>query len=525
MAQTPSPSWTITQNAGFPLPSAGTRFLDAVSANDVWAVGYDGTAPSLDYNWYSKTNNGGTSWSGGNIFADTNTYVIANLEGVDANTAWVSAYMKASQSQGAIYKTTNGGTTWTNMTAAGMFTNSASFTDIVCFLTPSVGITMGDPNGVGNEFEIWRTNDAGATWTVVPGANIPNPLSGEYGLVNVYTKQGTTNIWYGTNKGRIYRSTDAGLTWNVSTLTSTMSSSTADVNDIAFVDAMNGVAYVYNTQTSPATFQMFNTTDGGATWNVISNMSPNVGKNDIAVVPGTNIFVSAGAGTGNTILAYSSDLGVTWTDWGSSGIQYLNIDFFDANNGWAGSFSDPSNPAIGGIFKYNGPTIVTAVQASFNSPSITCPFTTITTTNTSISANSYTWSVAPSASASVSAPNATNTSVTFNNGGTFTVTLVASNGSSTATYNKIITVTGCTGIESNAVSSNLVVYPNPVKDILTIEVAGTDTYAVTVTNLLGKTVIAERDKSTLNVSNLTPGVYFLTIDVKGQKTTKKIVVE
>jgi hypothetical protein len=268
---------------------------------------------------------------------------------------------------------------------------------------------------------------------------------------------------------------------------------------------------------------MFNTTDGGATWTNITNVSANVGKNDIAVVPGTNVFVSVGAGTGNYIISYSSNLGVTWTDWGSTNIQYLTIDFADANNGWAGSFSDPTNPSIGGIWKYNGPTIVTAVQASFNSPSITCPFTTITTTNTSQAANSYTWSVAPAGS--VSAPNGTNTSVTFANGGSYTITLVASNGTTTATYNKIITVTGCTGIESNSISNALSVYPNPAKDVLNIEVAGAESYAVTLTNLLGKTVLADKDRSTLNVANLTPGVYFLTVDVKGQKTTKKIVVE
>ena len=41
---TPSPDWATLQNTSFTVSAAGTRFLDAVSANDVWAIGYDGFA-------------------------------------------------------------------------------------------------------------------------------------------------------------------------------------------------------------------------------------------------------------------------------------------------------------------------------------------------------------------------------------------------------------------------------------------------------------------------------------------------
>ena len=45
-AQTPSPSWTISQNAAFTNTSVGIRFMDAVDPNVVWVVGYDGFAPN-----------------------------------------------------------------------------------------------------------------------------------------------------------------------------------------------------------------------------------------------------------------------------------------------------------------------------------------------------------------------------------------------------------------------------------------------------------------------------------------------
>lgn len=343
-----SPFWNTVQNTNFPQAQAGVRFLDAVDANNIWAIGYDGLAPGKNFAWYTRSNNGGSTFTSGNVYADTNTYIMANMEGVDANTAWVSAYMKASQSKGAIHKTTNGGSTWTNMTAAGMYTNAAAFTNIVTFLTPSVGITMGDP--VGGEFEIWRTTDGGTTWSKIPGASIANPSSAsEYGLVNVYTKYGTTDIWFGTNLGRVYHSSDAGLTWTAATIPG----AGVGVNDLAFTDPNNGLAYAYSGTTTSPVLGLYKTTNGGATWTQITPLDPNMGLNDIAPITGTSWFASCGAGTGNTVISYSSDHGATWNSWGGSNIQYLNIDFVNNNTGWAGSFSF-TLAAQQGIFKYSG---------------------------------------------------------------------------------------------------------------------------------------------------------------------------
>jgi hypothetical protein len=335
---TPSPFWT-NQNSNFSIPSAGARYLHAVNANVVWAMGYDGTAPNRNYNGFTRTINGGSSYTSGFVYPDTNTYHPSSIEGIDANTAWVTAYQKPGN-KGAIHTTTNGGLNWTNMTAVGMYTNSASFANITCFFTPSVGITMGDP--IGGEFEIWRTTDGGATWTKIPGASIANPLGGEYGLTDVYTKFGTTDCWFGTNLGRVYHSSDAGLTWTAASI-----GSTPYINEVAFRDAMNGILLT-------STGSAYNTTNGGATWTQISPLDPNMGLNSVCAIPGTTWYASCGAGTGNTVISYSFDDGVTWNSWGGTNVQYLEIDFVSNTDGYAGGFSDPSNPAVDGMFRYNG---------------------------------------------------------------------------------------------------------------------------------------------------------------------------
>ncbi|GIV29321.1 MAG: hypothetical protein KatS3mg028_0387 [Bacteroidia bacterium] len=87
----------------WPVVSGGVRYMDAVNPNVVWCTGYDGFAPGLAYNFFARTIDGGNTWNNGNVFADTNTYIISNIEGVNDTVAWVSAYMKAPQDRGVLY--------------------------------------------------------------------------------------------------------------------------------------------------------------------------------------------------------------------------------------------------------------------------------------------------------------------------------------------------------------------------------------------------------------------------------------
>ncbi|MEI8136183.1 MAG: T9SS type A sorting domain-containing protein [Bacteroidota bacterium] len=454
IGQVASPSWSLTQNAAWPKVSTGVRLASAVDANVFWATGYDGTTGNTgrNYSWFTKTSNGGALFTSGYIFAsptntligDTNSFKIASLDGVSATTCWVASYLKPTDNKGAIHRTTNGGTSWQNMTPANMYTNTASFCNIVHFLTPQIGITMGDPNpGTNNEYEIWRTADGGNTWSLIPGANIPNPASaGEFGLTGVSTKLGSSNIWFGTNEGRIFRTTDAGLTWNVTTLDPT----SIGVNEIAFANPLNGYAWLFD---AAQTLQQYNTNDGGVTWTLIPLVDPNLGLNDMSGIPGTSQFASCGAGSTNTLISYSTNNGVNWTTWGGSGIQYLTVDFANNTVGWAGTFSDPTTIGIGGILKYTGPAIVSAAPptAAFNAPPSLClsgpsASTTLNNTSTGSPVPTYTWSSSPAAVFSSSL--AASPTVTFTGAGSYTITLLAANSGGTNSATQVVVVQACT---------------------------------------------------------------------------------
>jgi hypothetical protein len=79
------------------------------------------------------------------------------------------------------------------------------------------------------------------------------------------------------------------------------------------------------------------------------------------------------------------------------------------------------------------------------------------------------------------------------------------------------------GLGNNKLS-NVSVYPNPAKDVLNISTSATQ-YEIEVVDMLGRVVITENSKPTINISDLTKGVYFVKVTQNGTTNTEKIVVE
>lgn len=537
VAQTVSPSWNNIQNAAFTNTSVGIKFMDAVDPNVMWVTGYDGSAPNRNYNWFSRTINGGTSFNSGVIFTstltpsigDTSTFVLSNLSAIDANTAWVAAfrrgpapYSPSNQGGGAIYRTTNGGLNWTNMTPPGMFTNTASsFANFVAFLTPSIGIANGDP--VNGEYELWRTVDGGLSWSPIPAASIPNPSgANEFAIVDLYAKQGNTNLWFGTNQGRMYRTNDAGLTWNVSVV----APATTTIVEIAFATPLNGVVYAFDASQN---FVMYNTTDGGANWNQITPVSPNVGRNDIVEIPGTGYYASAGAGNGNTIISYSSDNGVTWNDWGGSGIQYLTLDFVNSTTGWAGSFSNNTDPTLEGIFKYTGSPISGTVTPTsvFTLPSYICgPNGTVTAANASTGSGvlSYSWTVSPSAV--FSSPTASAPSISFAGNGSYTITLTVTSNLGSNASSQIIDVLACTPPVPTFTMVSSVCNNVPVIAANTSNIFPAASYSWSSSPSAGVTYPSSPTAFNPTIKFATPGTYTVTVlasNISGTATATQTI--
>ena len=364
-------SW-VPQGTKFPA-NFGVDEIDIVDANTVWIFAYDGRPLDQGGGTYpkivSRTTNGGTTWTANNITGPGSNTLVSDLSAIDGNTAWVvTAPASAGTNANRIWKTTNGGTSWTQQTVGY---TSGSFANHIYFWDANNGWTSGDP--LNGKFEMFKTSNGGSTWTAVPGA--PVPVNGDdFTYVGLKEVVGD-NIWMGTSVGRILRSTDRGNTWTgnfspvldfggVVTCGSSGSMAFKDANSglLIAVDGAGQQGATCTPTPANALATLYTTSDGGANWDAVT---PNGTWffGDIAYVPGTaNTYVttginSAAMGGQGAGSAYSTDGGLNWTIIdnipGIEGGQRGKVSFLNPTTGWAGYFSDgPSGTQ--GIFKFSG---------------------------------------------------------------------------------------------------------------------------------------------------------------------------
>jgi len=468
----------------------GLRYLWAVDTNTVWALFYDGTYTTRAINKFTKTVDGNT-FKSGMFLPDTNYYNVSNIVGVNDSVAMISCYSKDASRNGIVMRTNDSGATWMNIADTSfMYTGGANFPNVVHFYDNNIGWTMGDPNNPSTEYEIYRTWDGGTTWTRVPAANVPNPTSGEYGLTDVYTVYGAADIWYGTNKGRVFHSADTGSTWTVSSV----GGMAAGVQGLAFRDAMNG--FVWGTNTSGGPMVWKRTSNGGVTWTTVTMSATDVGQYDMCRIPGRAAYMSVGINTGQTayVTSVTIDDGVTWNvlEQGTTNLErMLNVMMVDSAHGWSGSFTDVPTSYLYGMDKYIGPTIAMSCPMYVTGTATVCSGNSLTLTGSG--ATTYTWSA---------------------NAGSATTNTVSLTPSATDTY----TVMGTTGTCTNSATYAVTVNQTPTvtavaanDTICALNSTGLNATGATSFNWAPNTGLSSTSGSSVTGTYSVAGVYTYTV--------------
>ena len=192
----------------------GTTFTPIFDSYPVSSIGDLAVAPSNPSTIYVGTgepNNRQSSSFGAGVYKSTDggkTFTEAGLKETqtiarvvvhpkDPNTVYVAAlgHLFGPNPERGLYKTTDGGKTWTN---TKFIDNDTGFTDVVMHPTnPNILWAASyqrrrQPwgfNGGGPGSAIWRTTDAGKSWTKVTGNGLPdNPIIGRIGLDICRTK-------------------------------------------------------------------------------------------------------------------------------------------------------------------------------------------------------------------------------------------------------------------------------------------------------------------------------------------------
>lgn len=278
--------------------------VSAVSSNVGWAAGVGSTV--------RRTIDGGLTWT-----AATGTGIVGdiyNIWGVDANTALVTTTPGATT---FIYKTENGGVTWTQV-----YSQAGGFIDGIQMVSLTEGYALGDP--VGGKWTVVKTTDGGNTWARM--ATEPTQVGAEAGWNNSFMILGN-DMWFGTNNTRVYHSTDLGITWTFGVTTGTLNTFAVQFNS-------TGPTGLGLAGGSPAATPMVKSADGGTTYTPTS-------------APGTTGNVNGLEGNGTDFWALRSNAniyktvnqGATWTtDYTQTGAVFQDIDLTldgDCPVGWA----------------------------------------------------------------------------------------------------------------------------------------------------------------------------------------------
>lgn len=326
-----------TEATTFSAASTGIGQFSYAGTDVIWGYGTDGTGAGTQIRVWTKSSDGGQTWSSGSINVGNTTLAIGSISAVSATTAYVSVFPDTgSTAIGGIWRTTDGGATWTKQPSAS-FNSATSFANIVHMWDANNGFAQGDP--AGGYFEIYTTTNGGTTWTRVPSANIPAPLSeDEYGYTHNFAVNGD-KVWFGTNAGRLYISENRGLNWTVVQSPISDFGGESVSGNYAFANATNGLLISSN-------WDHYTTTNGGATWDGSVFPAGNYRNYNVVHVPGTpNTYMTTGEGVegDGRGSAFTTDGGASYFD-----INTVDLDD-PINCGSAMAFADMTHGVVGGF--------------------------------------------------------------------------------------------------------------------------------------------------------------------------------
>ncbi|OIN56016.1 WD40/YVTN/BNR-like repeat-containing protein [Arsenicibacter rosenii] len=293
---------------------ASFRAVSAVSKAVAWIGGTKGT--------FVRTTDGGTNWQAGTV-KGAEACDFRDVYAVDAQTAYLMAAGPAEQGQARIYKTTDGGNSWQLLCENKQ---AGVFFDGIDFWSPDEGIVFSDP--IGGKWVVLRTQDGGKTWQQVPADNLPAMATGEAAFAasgtSLLARSGKQKqVWIGSGgatSGRVFRSADAGVTWSVAE-TGLAAGPSAGVFGLWFSkDGRKGIAIGGDyKQEKLASRNVAITQDGGKTWQPGGTTNPAGLKEAIGTLTANRLVAVGPSGT-----CYTDDFGKTWTPIDESGFHAIS---------------------------------------------------------------------------------------------------------------------------------------------------------------------------------------------------------
>ena len=297
--------------------------ISPVDESVVWISGTNGT--------YGRTLDGGEHWEIG-VVPGADTLQFRDVHAVNDNTAYLPSIGNGDQFR--IYKTTDGGKSWT---LQFMNAEPSGFFDCIDFWDAHSGMAFSD--SFDGAFYIITTGDGGESWHRVPPEVLPPARPGEGSFAasgHCLHAGGDSTVWIGTGAhesapARVLKTTDRGITWTYSD-TPIPGGSVRGITSVAFLDSATGA--VLGGDVADMTSREDNialTDDGGITWTQAGRPSfsgPVYGAVYVPHAP-TSTLVAVGPEG----LAITSNQGASWTTLSNENLW--TIGFGGPSTGWA----------------------------------------------------------------------------------------------------------------------------------------------------------------------------------------------
>ena len=229
----------------------------------------------------------------------------------DNQHGWITSF------NGTVLRTANGGTTWQSSSLPNA--KSSPNRDI-CFVSSSTGFISGDDG-------IWKTTDGGASWTNV-SPNSPT-ISGSTSCWFLDANNGVLGFGGCADSTVTFCSTtDGGTTWSSVSYNHTI----ADV-------AVGGIGYTNGAyHAAGGSGKHWKSTDGGASWSYLPTGSGGW-QEDLVTAAGNIFVASADgtscAAIGGGKILRSTNGGSSWAAANFPSVVMWGITMFSGNDGWA----------------------------------------------------------------------------------------------------------------------------------------------------------------------------------------------
>ncbi len=273
--------------------------------------------------------------------------------------------------------------------------------------------------------DMFTSVNQGTNWTPLA------PITGTGTIIDFAISTSSNQVIYVLKPSGVFKTMNAGTTWTNVTGTIPIGASRPSAVTIDPTDANNAWVTLsgYNNGN-----KVYVTTNGGTSWTNVTGNLPNIPVNCIMYNVGTNdrIFIGMDAG-----VFYKDNSSGTWTLFNSA---LPNTPVYDLE-------VSPAAPtkiraALWGRGVYEADLFLTpASNFSINAASQCAGDPILFLDKSTNSPTSWSWSVTPSGGVSINTATLQNPSITFPSAGTYTVSVMASNGGGPGTtYTQAVTV-------------------------------------------------------------------------------------